>query len=164
MTAMSQDTMIGLQAPAFCLFDQERRKVCLGEFLNRWVVLYFYPRDNTPGCTLEAKGFSSEFDAFYRIGAIIIGISADSVESHLKFASRYDLRLHLLSDTGHEVLKLYGVWQPKVMFGKEIPGIIRSTFLIGPDGRVREVWRKVKVPGHVDAVRARLEELSRTSQ
>ncbi|MDD1711898.1 MAG: peroxiredoxin [Methanoregulaceae archaeon] len=160
MAPEQQDPMIGRQAPDFCLPEAEGKVTCLASFRGQWVVLYFYPKDNTPGCTLEAQGFASEFDVFAGLGATIIGISADSVESHQKFATRHDLRFHLLSDTSHEVLKLYGVWHPKIMFGKEILGVVRSTFLIGPDGRVRAAWRKVNVSGHVAAVRERLEELS----
>jgi peroxiredoxin Q/BCP len=160
MAAEKQDPMIGQQAPEFCLPEKEGNEICLASFRGQWVILYFYPKDNTPGCTLEARGFTSEFDAFAGLGATIIGISADTIESHQKFAAKQGLRFHLLSDTGHDVLKQYGVWHPKIMFGKEFLGVIRSTFLIGPDGRVREVWRKVKVPGHVAAVMARLQALS----
>jgi thioredoxin-dependent peroxiredoxin len=160
MTTEQQDPMIGQQAPEFCLPEQEGREICLASFRGQWVVLYFYPKDNTPGCTLEARGFASEFDVFTGLGATIIGISADTVESHQKFAARHDLQFHLLSDTRHDVLKQYGVWRPKTMFGKEFLGVVRSTFLIGPDGRVREVWRKVKVSGHSKTVKERLQALS----
>jgi thioredoxin-dependent peroxiredoxin len=160
MAAEQQDAMIGQPAPDFCLPEQEGRDICLASFRGQWVVLYFYPKDNTPGCTLEAQGFESESDAFARLGATIIGISADTVESHKKFASRHGLQFHLLSDTNHDVLKKYGVWHPKIMFGKELLGVVRSTFLIGPDGKVREIWRKVRVSGHVAAVRERLLALS----
>lgn len=160
MTTEQPDPLAGAQAPDFCLPDASGEDVCLASFRGQWVVLYFYPRDNTPGCTLEAKGFTSEFDEFATLGATIIGISADTIESHQKFAQKYGLRFRILSDTGHTVLEKYGVWQPKRIFGKEVSGVVRSTFLIGPDGRIEAVWRKVNVVGHVAAVKERLLSLS----
>jgi peroxiredoxin Q/BCP len=152
--------MAGQQAPGFCLPDASGEDVCLASFRGQWVVLYFYPMDNTPGCTLEAKGFTSEFDEFAKLGATIIGISADTIESHQKFAQKYGLRFRILSDTKHEVLEKYRVWHPKKMFGKELFGVVRSTFLVSPEGRIEAVWRKVSVPGHVTAVKERLQALS----
>ncbi len=150
------DPFTGQKAPSFCLPDSSQKKTCLSDFLGTWVVLYFYPKDNTPGCTLEAMQFSSAMEEFAKLGAQVIGISQDSPESHEKFIDRHGLTVLLLSDTDHEVLKRYDVWQPKTMFGKEFLGTVRTTFLIDPQGIIVEVWRKVSVKGHADAVREAL--------
>ena len=124
----------GESAPAFCLPDSGHSEICLELFRGKWVVLYFYPRDNTPGCTLEAQTFSAEMDDFRAMNAVVIGISPDSCESHEKFMKKHSLDLILLSDENHEVLKRYGVWQPKKLYGREFLGVVRTTFLINPDG------------------------------
>jgi peroxiredoxin Q/BCP len=152
------ETMIGETAPQFCLLDSDSQEVCLRQFLGRWVVLYFYPRDNTPGCTLEAIQFNQELDSFQNSGAAIIGVSPDSPESHQTFRERHGLDLVLLSDPDHHVLTSYRVWKPKVLFGKELLGVERSTFLIDPQGKIVEVWRKVRVPGHATKVLSALEQ------
>lgn len=149
----------GTKAPDFCLPDAKGTEICLKDFRGNWIVLYFYPRDNTLGCTLEAKGFSEEVDAFGDLDAKIIGISKDSPESHTKFIEKHDLKVLLLADPTHQVLEAYGAWQPKKLYGKEFLGTVRSTYLIDPDGIIREVWPKVKVKGHVEEVKKRLEEL-----
>ncbi len=149
----------GTPAPDFCLPDAKGTEICLQIFRGRWVVLYFYPRDNTPGCTLEAKGFSEEVDAFKELDAMIIGISNDSPESHTKFIEKHDLKVLLLADPAHRVLEAYHAWQPKKRYGKEFLGTVRSTYIIDPDGIIREVWPKVRVTGHVEKVKQRLEEL-----
>ena len=151
----------GTRAPDFCLPDARGTEICLQEFRGKWVVLYFYPRDNTPGCTLEAKGFSEEMDAFGSLDAMVIGVSKDSPESHTKFIEKHNLNVLLLADTGHPVLEAYKVWQVKKLYGKESLGTVRSTYLIDPDGIIREVWPKVKVKGHVEAVKKKLEELQK---
>ncbi|HTY16045.1 MAG TPA: peroxiredoxin [Methanoregulaceae archaeon] len=156
MSAKPADPYKGRKAPSFCLPDSSRKMTCLSDFLGKWVVLYFYPKDNTPGCTLEAMQFSNAMEDFAKLGAQVIGISQDSPESHVKFIDRHGLTVLLLSDTDHEVLKLYDAWQPKTMFGKEILGTIRTTFLIDPRGTIVEVWRRVSVKGHADAVREAL--------
>jgi thioredoxin-dependent peroxiredoxin len=148
----TKDALIGTEAPAFCLPDAHDRKICVQDFRGTWVVLYFYPRDNSSGCTLEAMQFSNELESFSGSDAVIIGVSPDSPESHRKFEEKHGLRLILLSDTGHEVIQQYGVWRKKVLYGRESMGVERSTFLIDPEGTVIETWRKVRVPGHIAAV------------
>jgi peroxiredoxin Q/BCP len=153
------DPMNGTPAPPFCLPDAAGEEHCLADLLGRWVALYFYPRDNTSGCTLEARLFSDALPAFEVLGATVIGVSRDSPASHARFAEKHALRHRLLSDEDHAVLERYGVWKEKRLYGKVTMGTERSTFLIDPEGVVRAVWRKVKVPGHPDAVREALEAL-----
>jgi peroxiredoxin Q/BCP len=146
-------------APEFCLPDKDNRDVCLHDFKGMWVVLYFYPRDNTSGCTREALDFSAVRDELERLNAVILGVSADSVESHRKFVEKHKLKVTLLSDIEHRVLARYGAWQLKKLYGKEFWGTIRSTVLIGPDGMIAHIWPKVQVKGHAEAVKRKLEEL-----
>ncbi|MBN1591979.1 MAG: thioredoxin-dependent thiol peroxidase [Candidatus Coatesbacteria bacterium] len=146
----------GDNAPEFCLPNHEGKEVCLKQFKGSWVVLYFYPKDNTSGCTKEALEFTELKSRFAGMGAAIIGISPDSVESHRKFREKHALTISLLSDPEHKVLESYGVWQLKKMYGREYQGVARSTFLIDPEGKVAEVWRKVKVKGHAEAVQCAL--------
>lgn len=150
---------VGDGAPDFCLPDKDRRTVCLHDYPGTWVVLYFYPRDNTSGCTREALAFTQAVEEFAQRDAVVIGVSADSVESHAKFVEKHQLTVTLLSDATHKVLEQYGVWQRKRLYGKEFWGTVRSTFLISPEGRIAEIWRTVKVEGHADAVKGRLTEL-----
>jgi len=149
---------VGEKAPRFCLADQEGKKVCSGDLLGKWTVLYFYPKDNTPGCTMEAKDFTCAVEDFSAADARIVGISPDDEKSHMKFIGKHDLKVTLLSDPEHLVLEQYGVWKAKKMYGKEFMGVERSTFLLDPDGKVRKVWRKVKVDGHVDEVLSAVKE------
>jgi len=151
----------GHPAPDFCLPDQDGRELCLKDLRGRWVVLYFYPKDNTPGCTAEALGFSDLLPEFERLGAVVIGISPDSVESHRKFREKKGVKVRLLSDEGKEVIEAYGVWQKKKNFGKEYFGVVRTTYLIDPDGKVAHLWKKVRVKGHPGAVLEKLKELRR---
>lgn len=148
----------GKPAPSFCLPDADGTVVCLKDFSGKWVVVYFYPRDNTPGCTLEARGFSDAVDEFAALGAEIIGVSADTVDSHKKFAEKQNLRFRILSDENHDVLHAYGVWKEEKILG----GIERSTFLVDPEGTISTVWRKVNVFRHVGEVREKLKELTGT--
>jgi peroxiredoxin Q/BCP len=150
---------VGDSAPDFCLPDKDQRTVCLSDFKGTWVVFYFYPRDNTRGCTREAVAFTHAFEEFAQLNAIVIGVSGDSVESHGKFIQKHNLTVTLLSDATHEILERYGVWQRKQRYGKEFWGTVRSTFLISPEGKIAEIWRNVKVEGHVNAVKRRLVEL-----
>jgi peroxiredoxin Q/BCP len=159
VTRTAEDPLVGKPAPQFCLPDADEKSICLADFSGRWVVVYFYPRDNTPGCTLEARGFSDAVDDFAGIGAVILGISGDSVDSHKKFAEKQNLRFPILSDTSHQVLKSYGVWKDKKGIGS-LFSTERSTFLIDPEGTVAAGWRKVRVFGHVEEVRERLKELT----
>lgn len=148
-----------MKAPNFCLPDENGKQVCLEDFRGRWVVLYFYPKDNTPGCTMEAKDFSENIKKFDEIGAVVIGISSDSMESHRKFKERYDLKIILLSDKNKVALEKYGVWKLKRLYGREYKGVERSTFLIDPSGEIIYEWRNVKVRGHVDEVLKKLKEV-----
>lgn len=147
------------KAPAFSLPDSEGNKKALKDYFGKWVVLYFYPRDNTPGCTTEAVDFTCSVDAFKKAGAEIIGISPDSEKSHQNFIIKHDLGITLLSDPDHKIIEKYGAWQLKKMYGKESFGVVRSTFLIGPDGKIKKIWPEVKVKGHVDEVLTVLKEL-----
>jgi peroxiredoxin Q/BCP len=117
-------------------------------------VLYFYPKDNTPGCTVEAMQFNAALETFAALGAQVIGVSADTPASHQKFAERHSLSILLLSDTDHTVLDTYGSWKPKTIFGKEFLGTQRDTFLINPEGIIVAVWRKVSPKGHAEEVKA----------
>jgi len=123
------------------------------------VVLYFYPKDNTKGCTLEALDFTMNRDEFEKMGATVLGVSPDSVKSHRGFCDKHGLSITLLSDPEHEALESYGVWQLKKMYGREYYGVVRSTFLVDPEGNVAHAWRKVRVKDHVEAVKAKLTEL-----
>jgi peroxiredoxin Q/BCP len=147
---------IGDKAPEFCLTETDGEEVCLKDLKGSWVVLYFYPKDNTKGCTLEAVEFTLAQSDFAEMGARVIGVSPDSIESHTKFKEKHELTIDLLSDTDKNVLENYGVWQLKKMFGREYMGVVRSTFLINPKGDIAYIWRKVRVNGHVDAVKDKL--------
>ena len=150
---------IGDKAPEFCLPDAEKGQVCLKDHRGKWVVLYFYPKDNTKGCTMEALEFTVSEDDFNARGAVVIGVSPDSPESHTKFIEKHELSITLLSDTEKEILTGYGVWQKKKMYGREYMGVVRSTFLIDPEAKISYIWPKVKVAGHADAVMEKLVEL-----
>ena len=143
---------VGRYAPEFCLPNQDGEDVCLRDLRGKWVILYFYPKDNTPGCTREAIDFSGYIDKFKDLNSVVIGISPDSIDSHKRFIDKNKLRIILLSDVDREVIKEYGVWGSKKRFGKAVYGVIRSTFIIDPDGRIVKVWRNVRVSGHVEEV------------
>ncbi len=145
---------IGDKAPDFTLATDGNGKVTLSKLRGQKVVLYFYPKDDTSGCTAEACGFRDSFPKFGKVEAAVIGISKDSVASHDKFKKKYELPFTLASDTEGKVCESYGVWVEKSMYGRKYMGIERATFLIDEKGVVRGVWHKVKVPGHVDAVLA----------
>lgn len=150
---------IGSQAPPFALQDQHGATVSLADLAGRWVVLYFYPKDDTPGCTTEACEFSAAITAFRGLDATVLGCSADSVASHAKFAAKYGLDFPLLSDPDKAVMTAYGAWGEKTMYGKKVTGVIRSTVIIAPDGTVAHRWASVKAAGHaakVQEVLARL--------
>ncbi len=140
---------VGKKAPAFTLESSNGGKVKLGDYAGKPVVVYFYPRDNTPGCTVEAQEFTAAVPALVKIGAAVVGISKDTIASHCKFRDKYSLAFPLLSDPEGAVLEAYGAWGDKVMYGKKLKGIIRSTVLIGADGKVAKHWPKVSVKGHV---------------
>jgi thioredoxin-dependent peroxiredoxin len=142
----------GDKAPAFKLPSVEGGDVGLKDFAGKTVVLYFYPKDDTPGCTREACAFRDNQAALKKAGAVVLGVSPDSVESHQKFRGKYKLNFPLLADADKSVAKKYGAWGEKVMYGKKVTGMIRSTFVIDGDGVVRKVFPRVKVDGHADKV------------
>jgi len=148
----------GKKAPQFTLADQDGNKVSLKDFKGRKVVLYFYPKDMTPGCTQEACGFRDSFPDFRKLNTAVLGISADPAVSHKKFVDKYELPFTLLSDYNKEVVESYGVWREKSMYGKKYMGIERTTFLINEEGKITRIFPKVKVAGHVEEVIKALKE------
>jgi peroxiredoxin Q/BCP len=143
---------VGSKAPDFQLPDHTGKTVSLSQLAGRNVVLYFYPKDDTPGCTREACGFRDEHSALEKAGAVVLGVSPDGAASHQKFATKYNLPFPLLSDTEHKVADAYGVWGEKSLYGRKFIGLTRATFLIDAQGHVKHVWPKVKVDGHVAQV------------
>jgi peroxiredoxin Q/BCP len=150
---------IGRAAPTFELLDQDEAKVSLADFKGSWVVLYFYPRDDTPGCTTEACEFTEGIEAFRGLNALVLGCSPDPPAKHRKFIDKHDLGVRLLSDPEDGVMEAYGAWGEKKMYGKTVTGVIRSTVLIDPQGKVVHHWPNVKAKGHAAKVQERLEEL-----
>jgi peroxiredoxin Q/BCP len=150
----------GKKAPAFEMVGDDGKAVKLSAFKGKPVVLYFYPKDDTPGCTVEAKDFSCLVDQFEKAGAVVIGVSPDDQKSHKKFKDKHELTIKLASDTDQAVANAYGVWVQKSMYGKTYMGVERSTFLIDKTGKVAKAWHKVKVPGHAEAVLAAVKELA----
>jgi thioredoxin-dependent peroxiredoxin len=142
----------GKKAPAFSLKNQAGETVKLADFAGKYVVLYFYPKDDTPGCTKEACSFRDEHSKLLKAGAVVLGVSPDDEKAHTKFITKYKLPFTLLADTEHAVAEKYGAWGEKNMYGKKYMGIVRSTFLIGPDGKVAKAWPKVKPEGHGEEV------------
>lgn len=141
----------GSSAPDFTLETNEG-PIRLADYAGRKLVLYFYPKDNTPGCTNEALHFTALADDFAKAGAAVVGVSKDSLASHARFAAKHGLKLTLGSDAEGRTIEAYGSWVEKTLYGRKYMGIDRSTFVIGPDGRIAAMWRKVKVPGHAEAV------------
>ena len=152
----------GLKAPDFVAIDQDENKIKLSDYKGKWVVLFFYPKDNTSGCTLEAQDFTKQLKAFEKLNAQALGVSPDSPKSHCKFIESKKLKVTLISDGDHKVLEKYGVWQLKKNYGREYLGVVRTTVLIDPKGKIAHIWEKVKVKGHVDDVKSKLKELSTT--
>lgn len=144
----------GDKAPDFTLPGNGGSTIKLSDHLGKAVVLYFYPKDDTPGCTIEAKDFTSAAGDFAKAGAVVIGMSPDSVKSHDKFVKKHELGIALAADEEKNVLDSYGVWKEKSMYGKTYMGVERTTVLIGKDGTIARIWNKVSVPGHVDEVLA----------
>ncbi len=142
----------GKKAPAFSLQGSSGQKLSLKDFAGKKLVLYFYPKDNTPGCTTEALGFRDAANKLEKLDAVVIGVSKDSIESHCKFIDKHTLNFVLLSDPDGEVLAKYGAWGEKMMYGKKITGVLRSTVVIDENSVVRKIFRSIKVPGHVDKV------------
>ena len=148
----------GAPAPDFTLRADDGSQVTLSGLRGRKVVLYFYPKDDTSGCTKQACELRDDLPRFEALDAVVLGVSPDSVKSHVKFRDKYDLNFPLLADEDHAVSEAYGVWKEKSMYGRKYMGIERSTFLIDEEGRVMEAWRKVKPEGHAELVASRLEQ------
>ena len=142
----------GAKAPSFELMSDQGKKVSLKDFAGKKIVLYFYPKDSTPGCTKEACSFSENNQRLQKAGAVVLGVSADSVASHQKFKDKYKLRFTLLSDPDKEVIHKYGVWKEKSMYGRKFMGIERTTFLIDEQGKIAHIFSKVRVDGHTEEV------------
>lgn len=141
---------VGEKAPDFTLQNQDGKNVTLSQYKGKNIVLYFYPKDMTPGCTTQACDFRDEYSEFEKLNTVVLGVSPDPIERHQKFIEKHGLPFPLLADTENEVAKLYDVWKLKKMFGNEFYGIERSTFIIDAEGIVRKEWRKVKVKGHIE--------------
>ena len=156
---MPTSLVVGRKAPAFTLPDQDGQTVKPGDYKGQWLVLYFYPNDDTPGCTIEACDFTNGLKDFEKLDATVVGCSPNSLESHKKFIAKYKLKVRLLSDPEHKAMTAYGAWGEKVLYGKKSIGVIRSTVIVGPDGKVAHHWAKVKAKGHADSVREKLKEL-----
>lgn len=150
----------GIQAPDFNLFDQSEIEHSIEKYRGKPIVLFFYPKDETPGCTTEACNFRDDYSAYQDIDAVILGVSVDDTKSHAKFADKYTLPFPLLADTEKEVVNAYGVWGLKKSFGKEYEGIKRTTFLIDAEGNIAKVFKKVKPATHSKEILAALTELS----
>ena len=147
------------KAPDFCLPNQDDVEICLRDLKGKWVVLYFYPKDNTPGCTTEACEFTAAAPDFSELDAVILGVSADSTKKHRNFIEKKELGITLLSDEETSMMQEYGVWQLKKNYGREYMGIVRTTLIINPEGVVKALWEKVRVKEHVAKVQAELETL-----
>ena len=143
---------IGDQAPEFTLKDYHGHNISLSSLKGKYTVLYFYPKDDTPGCTIEAKSFRDSYKEFVDMGVNVIGISVDSVTSHKNFCEKYALPFPILSDEGREVVNLYGVWGSKSLYGKVFEGTNRTTFIIDPEGKISKIWKKVNVKVHTQEV------------
>ena len=147
----------GDKAPTFTLPDQDGKKVSLKDFAGRQVVVYFYPRDDTPGCTKEACQFNDNLRAFARTKVAVLGISADNAEKHRAFRAKYGLKFPLLTDADHKVGEAYGAWGEKTLYGKKSIGVIRSTFLVDEKGKIARAWYHVKADGHAEKVLAEVD-------
>jgi peroxiredoxin Q/BCP len=151
-TAAKGDPKVGQKAPDFTVMTDDGTKVKLSDFKGKKVVLYFYPKDDTPGCTKEACAFRDGIDEIKAKGAVVIGVSTDSVESHKKFKSKFDLNFPLLADTDKKIVEAYGTWKEKSMYGRKYMGIERTTFVIDEQGKIAHIFPKVKVDQHYDEV------------
>jgi peroxiredoxin Q/BCP len=152
MSVTNAIPIVGDKAPAFSLPANDNTTVSLAGLKGKTVVLYFYPKDDTPGCTVEARGFRDYSDELAQAGAVVLGVSPDGIDSHCKFIAKYDLSFRLLADTDHAVAERYGVWVEKSMYGKSYMGIQRATFLIDSNGKIHRTWPKVKPEGHAEEV------------
>ncbi len=150
---------VGDTVPDFCLPNQDEEEICFRDIKGKWIVLYFYPKDNTPGCTTEALEFTEALPDFEGLNALVLGVSPDSPKKHRNFIEKKGLKITLLADEEKEVCQMFGVWQLKKNYGREYMGVVRSTFIIDPDGKIAAKWEKVRVKGHVEAVKEKLSEL-----
>lgn len=151
---MTKDLNVGDKAPALSLATDGGGRISLKDLTGKPIVLYFYPKDDTSGCTREAVAFTALLPKFSRLGVQVVGVSKDSIESHAKFKAKHDLSVLLASDPDGKVVQSYGCWVEKSLYGRKYMGIDRSTFLIDPKGKIARIWRKVKVPGHAEEVLA----------
>jgi thioredoxin-dependent peroxiredoxin len=156
---MSTLAELGTNSPEVCLMATNGEMLNIKDHRGKWVVLYFYPKDNTPGCTTEAIEFSDALKDFHDLNTVILGVSPDSIESHQKFTDKHGLDITLLSDPDHSIMESFKAWTLRKMYGKEYMGVKRSTFLIDPKGRIAHIWPNVKVKGHVAEVMEKLKEL-----
>ena len=149
----------GTNAPEFCLPNQDETEICLRDLSGKWIVLYFYPKDNTPGCTTEACDFTAAMPEFEELDAVILGVSPDSPKKHTNFIEKKELKITLLADEDKELCNTYDVWKLKKFMGKEYMGVVRTTYIISPDGKIAATWDKVRVKAHAEAVKTKLKEL-----
>ena len=156
---MSDILEVGSKAPDFTIPNQDGKSVNMNDLSGKWAVIYLYPRDDTPGCTVEANEFTELYSKFEDNNAVVIGVSPDNEAKHCKFIDKYELKVELLADTEKTMLSDYGVWQEKSMYGKTYMGVVRTTYLINPDGNISEAWPKVKAKGHAETVLNRLVDL-----
>ena len=152
---------IGHKVEDFCLANQDEEEICFRDVKGRWIVLYFYPKDNTSGCSTQACDFSQTLPEFDDLDAIILGVSPDSPKKHRNFIEKKELKLTLLADEDKSLCHLFGVWQLKKFMGKEYMGVVRSTFIIDPDGKIAFAWEKVRVKNHASIVKEKLEALQK---
>ena len=143
----------------FCLPNQDNTEICLRDLRGKWIILYFYPKDNTPGCTTEAKEFSELLDEFEKLNAIVIGISPDSPQKHCNFIEKHNLKVLLLSDEEKKIIKEFGAWGLKKSYGREYEGLIRSTFIINPKGEIVKEFKNVRAKGHAERILRELKKL-----
>ena len=158
-TKPGEGPLVGEPAPDFTLPDADGASVSLSGLRGQWVVLYFYPKDDTPGCTIEAQEFTALTEQFAAEDAVVLGVSPDSPERHQRFRNKYDLTVRLLSDPEHQVMEAYGAWGEKNMYGRKTVGVIRSTVLVDPEGTVAAHWPKVRAKGHAEKVLQKLRQV-----
>jgi len=150
---------IGDRVPDFCAINQDREEICFRDIKGRWIILYFYPKDNTKGCTQEALDFTEHLEEFKSLDAVVLGVSPDSPKRHQNFIEKHGLKITLLSDEDKTLANIFGVWRLKKSYGREYMGVVRSTFIISPDGNIAYKWSGVRVKEHVEKVKEKLNEL-----